>query len=172
MFRAVHALLHHEAVGHRLGACDRAIRGERSPRYDFRFQRRGPRHNLSHRIAETPGGHRAQAKSSGKSRGEGVGARRNCDGLTPRPSTNLPRKAQLLLIDDDPNTLASLARAFRLAGHEATVCDNPSRAVELVRGEPFDLILSEVVIAGKSGVELLEAFKKACVTQPIRLRSA
>src|SRR5258708_2654471 len=171
MFRAVHALLHHEAVGHRLGACDRAIRGERSPRYDYRFKRRGPRHNLTHRIAETPGGHRAQAISSGKSRGEGVGARRNCDGLTPRPRTNLPRKAQLLLIDDDPNALASLARAFRVAGHEATVCDNASREVERVGGERFDLILSDVVMPGKSGMELLEDFKKAGVTTPIVLIS-
>ena len=32
--------------------------------------------------------------------------------------------AHLLIVDDDANTLASLARAFRLAGHEATVCDN------------------------------------------------
>ena len=32
--------------------------------------------------------------------------------------------ANLLIVDDDANTLASLARAFRLAGHEATVCDN------------------------------------------------
>ena len=31
-------------------------------------------------------------------------------------------KPHLLLIDDDPNTLASLSRAFRLAGYEATVC--------------------------------------------------
>ena len=37
-------------------------------------------------------------------------------------------KAHLLIVDDDANTLASLARAFRLAGHEATVCDNPLRA--------------------------------------------
>ena len=28
-------------------------------------------------------------------------------------------KAHLLIIDDEPNTLASLSRAFRLAGHEA-----------------------------------------------------
>jgi len=41
----------------------------------------------------------------------------------------LPRKAHLLLVDDDPNTLASLSRAFRLAGHEATVCDNAARAL-------------------------------------------
>ena len=83
----------------------------------------------------------------------------------------MPRKAHLLLIDDDPNTLASLARAFRLAGHEATVCDNASRAVELVRGERFDLILSDVVMPGKSGMELLEDSKKAGVQTPIVLIS-
>jgi len=83
----------------------------------------------------------------------------------------LPRKAHLLLIDDDPNTLASLARAFRLAGHEATVCDNASRAVELVRVERFDLILSDVVMPGKSGMELLEDLKKAGVQTPIVLIS-
>jgi len=83
----------------------------------------------------------------------------------------LPRKAHLLLIDDDPNTLASLARAFRLAGHEATVCDNASRAVELVRAEHFDLILSDVVMPGKSGMELLEDLKKAGVQTPIVLIS-
>jgi DNA-binding NtrC family response regulator len=83
----------------------------------------------------------------------------------------LPRKAHLLLIDDDPNTLASLARAFRLAGHEATVCDNASRAVELVRAERFDLILSDVVMPGKSGMELLEDLKKVGVLTPIVLIS-
>jgi DNA-binding NtrC family response regulator len=83
----------------------------------------------------------------------------------------LPRKAHLLLIDDDPNTLASLARAFRLAGHEATVCDSASRAVELVRNDRFDLILSDVVMPGKSGMELLEDLKKAGVQTPIVLIS-
>ena len=83
----------------------------------------------------------------------------------------MPRKAHLLLIDDDPNTLASLARAFRLAGHEATVCDNATRAVELVRGERFDLILSDVVMPGKTGMELLEELKKAGVQTPIVLIS-
>src|SRR6266404_4514738 len=60
-------------------------------------------------------------------------------------------KANLLIVDDDANTLASLARAFRLAGHEATVCDNPQRALELSKAEPFDLIFSDVVMPGKDG---------------------
>jgi DNA-binding NtrC family response regulator len=83
----------------------------------------------------------------------------------------LPRKAHLLLVDDDPNTLASLSRAFRLAGHEATVCDNAARAVELLRAETFDLILSDVVMPGRSGLELLEDLKKAGVKTPIVLIS-
>src|SRR5271168_4291785 len=80
---------------------------------------------------------------------------------------NLPRKAHLLRVDDDPNTLASRSRAFRMAGHEATVCDNAARALELLRTETFDLIFSDVVMPGKSGIAFLEELKKAQSTTPI-----
>ena len=83
----------------------------------------------------------------------------------------MPLKAHLLIVDDEANTLASLARAFRLAGHEATVCDNAGRAMELLRTETFDLIFSDVVMPGKSGIEFLEDLKKAGVTTPIILIS-
>jgi two-component system, NtrC family, nitrogen regulation response regulator NtrX len=79
----------------------------------------------------------------------------------------LPRKAHLLLVDDDPNTLASLSRAFRMAGHEVTVCDNAARAAELLRTEMFDLAFSDVVMPGKTGIELLEELKAAGITTPI-----
>ena len=83
----------------------------------------------------------------------------------------MTKKAQLLLVDDDANTLASLSRAFRLAGHEATVCDNANRAVELLRSEKFDLIFSDVVMPGKSGLEFLEEIKNAGVKAPVILIS-
>jgi two-component system nitrogen regulation response regulator NtrX len=76
-------------------------------------------------------------------------------------------KPRLLLIDDDPNTLASLSRAFRLAGYEATVCDSASRALELIRAEHFDMIFSDVVMPGKDGISLLEDLKAAGVTTPV-----
>jgi two-component system nitrogen regulation response regulator NtrX len=79
----------------------------------------------------------------------------------------LPRKAHLLLVDDDPNTLASLSRAFRMAGHEVTVCDNATRAVELLRSEPFDLIFSDVVMPSKTGLDLLEEMKTVGLKTPI-----
>jgi two-component system nitrogen regulation response regulator NtrX len=78
----------------------------------------------------------------------------------------VPPKAHILVIDDDANTLASLARAFRLAGHEATVCDNAARALELAKTERFDLILSDVVMPGRDGIALLEDFMNAGVTAP------
>src|SRR5437764_14259784 len=70
-------------------------------------------------------------------------------------------KANLLAVDDDANTLASVARAFRLAGHEVTVCDDPNRALELAKSQNFDLIFSDVVMPGKNGLVLLEEMKAA-----------
>ena len=67
--------------------------------------------------------------------------------------------AHLLIVDDDANTLASLARAFRMAGHEATVCDSAARALELVKAQRFDLIFSDVVMPGKDGIAFLEDLK-------------
>lgn len=79
--------------------------------------------------------------------------------------------ANILIIDDDANTLASLSRAFRLAGHEATVCDNAARALELAKGQKFDLILSDVVMPGRDGISLLEDMKKAGVEAPAVMMS-
>ncbi len=76
-------------------------------------------------------------------------------------------KANLLIVDDDANTLASVSRAFRLAGHEATVCDNAKSALELAKGEHFDLIFSDVVMPGRDGIALLEDLKNAGVASPV-----
>ena len=84
---------------------------------------------------------------------------------------DMPAKANILIIDDDANTLASLARAFRLAGHEATVCDNAARALELAKSERYDLILSDVVMPGRDGISLLEDLKVAGVNVPTVMMS-
>jgi two-component system, NtrC family, nitrogen regulation response regulator NtrX len=83
----------------------------------------------------------------------------------------LPTKAHLLIVDDEANTLASLARAFRLAGHEAVVCDNAVKALELAKAEEFDLILSDVVMPNKDGLALLEELKAQGIAAPVVMMS-
>jgi two-component system, NtrC family, nitrogen regulation response regulator NtrX len=83
----------------------------------------------------------------------------------------LPIKANLLIVDDEANTLASLSRAFRLAGHEATVCDNAAKALELAKAQNFDLIFSDVVMPGKDGLTLLEELKQQGVAAPVVMMS-
>ena len=80
-------------------------------------------------------------------------------------------KAHLLIVDDEANTLASLSRAFRLAGHEAVVCDNAGEALKLALEQSFDLILSDVVMPGKNGLVLLEELKAAGVPSPVVMMS-
>jgi two-component system, NtrC family, nitrogen regulation response regulator NtrX len=81
------------------------------------------------------------------------------------------QKANLLIVDDEPNTLASLSRAFRLAGHEATVCDNAGKALDLAKRQIFDLIFSDVVMPGKDGISLLEDLRAQGVTTPVVMMS-
>jgi len=83
----------------------------------------------------------------------------------------LPAKASLLIVDDEASTLASLSRAFRLAGHEAIVCDNASRALELAKADHFDIIFSDVVMPGKDGLTFLEELRSLGVSTPVVMMS-
>jgi DNA-binding NtrC family response regulator len=56
---------------------------------------------------------------------------------------------------------------FRLAGHEATVCDSAARALELLKTDRFDLVLSDVVMPGKDGISLLEELKTQGASVPV-----
>src|SRR5881275_1118930 len=75
--------------------------------------------------------------------------------------------SKLLLVDDDANTLASLSRAFRLAGHDVVICDSADRALEQARCQRFDMILSDVVMPGKDGLTLLAELKNLGVPSPV-----
>lgn len=78
---------------------------------------------------------------------------------------------RILIVDDDVNTLASLSRAFRLAGHDASVADQADKGIEAAKTSAFDLILSDVVMPGKDGLEMLAELKTAGVRTPVVMMS-
>src|SRR6267142_1730658 len=74
---------------------------------------------------------------------------------------------RILIVYDEASTLASLSRAFRLAGYDAVVCDHAARAVSLLRHEHFDLVCSDVVMPGKDGLSMLAEMRDIGVTTPV-----
>jgi DNA-binding NtrC family response regulator len=80
-------------------------------------------------------------------------------------------KPRILIVDDDPGTLASLARAFALEGFDAVTA--PSAAEGLTRlGEGrIDAVLSDVVMPGMTGLDFLEALRGQAPETPVILMS-
>src|SRR5712692_5453926 len=74
---------------------------------------------------------------------------------------------RILIVDDEASTLASLSRAFRLAGYEAVVCDSAARAIGLLRHEHFDLVFSDVVMPGQDGLAMLAELRDIGVATPV-----
>ncbi len=79
--------------------------------------------------------------------------------------------SHLLIVDDDHNTLASLSRAFRLAGYEVTVAESAARALELLQARAFDLIFSDVVMPAKDGLALLAEIRSLGLNTPVVMMS-
>ena len=64
--------------------------------------------------------------------------------------------AHILLVDDDTNVLLTLAIALRRRGHEVTVAQNGWQALNLLRRENFEFLISDVKMPGMTGIELAQ----------------
>lgn len=71
------------------------------------------------------------------------------EGEVPRP------KRRLLLVDDEERILSALRRSLRREGYEILVADSVKQALEILARQPIDLILSDHMMPGMTGVELL-----------------
>ena len=76
-------------------------------------------------------------------------------------------KLKILIVDDDLNTLAQLARAFRMEGLEAVVAESAETALQRLRENGVDAVVSDVVMPGTSGLELLEVIRRERPDLPV-----
>jgi DNA-binding response OmpR family regulator len=69
-------------------------------------------------------------------------------------------KAIILVIDDDPDVVAGLAKVLSAAGYVSHCCRDAEGAIECVREATPDLIISDINLAGHSGLQLCQRLKR------------
>ena len=70
------------------------------------------------------------------------------------------RGKRLLLVDDEERILSALRRSLRREGYEILVAATVDRALEILQHEPIDLILSDHMMPGMTGIELLDEARR------------
>jgi len=67
---------------------------------------------------------------------------------------------KVLLVDDDPFILKSIALSLEEKGYRVTTVDNGQGAIDLLNESLFDLILTDLVMGDVDGFQVLNAAKK------------
>lgn len=74
----------------------------------------------------------------------------------------MPSKPRILFIDDEPQVLAGLRRGMlRHADRwDMTFLSDPAAALEAMRDQPFDVVVSDMKMPGMTGIELVVAMRR------------
>src|ERR1044071_7341195 len=68
--------------------------------------------------------------------------------------------ANLLIVDDEPGMRQLLSHVFGRANHAVRAAENGAKALELLKQEPVDLIVSDVKMPDMNGIELLRRVRE------------
>jgi len=72
-----------------------------------------------------------------------------------KPDAGVPRHRRVLLVDDHYDTCLSMKRMLERRGYEITIAHSAEQAVEKVRTQEFDLLISDIGLPDRSGYELM-----------------
>ena len=68
--------------------------------------------------------------------------------------------SKILVIDDDPSILTMLKKMLEKAGYEVDTANNGSEGLEKIEECPPDLLITDIVMPEKEGLELIFYLRK------------
>lgn len=80
--------------------------------------------------------------------------------------------AKILIVDDDPETLAILSKLLEKDNHQATSCGTGAAAVALGSEERFDVILADIRLPDMDGLAVLRSFQDSSPDSAVILMTA
>ncbi|HYP78198.1 MAG TPA: sigma-54 dependent transcriptional regulator [Polyangiaceae bacterium] len=96
------------------------------------------------------------------------------DDLSPssRPSPDGGADITVLVVDDEASNLASLEKIFQREGMRVFTADGAKAALEIVRRHRVQVVLTDLMMPGTSGAELLRALKEVSPDTEVVLMTA
>jgi signal transduction histidine kinase len=85
----------------------------------------------------------------------GVDGERKDQPVGPERELAVTRHRRVLLVDDHHDTCIGMKRMLERRGYEITVAHSADQAVEKVRTQDFDLLISDIGLPDRSGYELM-----------------
>jgi DNA-binding response OmpR family regulator len=79
---------------------------------------------------------------------------------------------EILVVEDDEAIATGLSLNLRLAGHQATVVGDGESALEVIGSRELDLVLLDINLPRKSGLDVLAAVREADNLVPVIVLSA
>ncbi len=79
---------------------------------------------------------------------------------------------RLLLVEDEDTLCDSLRRVFIAEGYEVDKADSAEAAFKLLEGKSYDLIITDIILPGISGIELLTRYRKENPSQKVIIITA
>lgn len=79
---------------------------------------------------------------------------------------------RVLIVEDNPKMAASIQRGLREHGYAADVCHTGFEGEDLAVVEPYSLILLDLMLPDRDGVEVCRNLRRRCVDTPILMLTA
>lgn len=68
-------------------------------------------------------------------------------------------QSSVLVVDDVEANRDLLSRRLQRQGHSVTIAENGRQAIDLIQGQPFDLVLCDIMMPEMNGYQVLEHLK-------------
>jgi len=91
---------------------------------------------------------------------------------TEAPVTKSKREGFVLVVDDDPHVLEYVSLLLEENGYATYICSNARDALDKLKDTRIDVVLTDIVMPGTSGLELLETIHSADPEMPVILVTA
>ncbi|HGY91089.1 MAG TPA: response regulator transcription factor [Planctomycetes bacterium] len=79
---------------------------------------------------------------------------------------------RLLVVEDDPTLRTGLEDAFAMEGYDVTVAQDGFQAEEFLHARHFSVVVLDIMMPGKSGLEVLKSVRDAGILTPVILLTA